>query len=150
MPSFKNFGKKLEGATRGQSFVWEVYGIFWSNLQPLVFDQLTFILYCSFFTAVASGRYLYKSTIFSDKGCFWLLKIAKNNKTLQREYNHCMDCCKHGPAMSRLIKITFQSGPILHTTIACVLQWSLCHSWWCTTLNWFVPVTTWILRYTDL
>ena len=100
---------------------WEVYGIFWSNLSPLVFDQLTFILYCIFFTAVASGRYLYKSTIFSNKGCFWLLKVAKNNETLQREYNYCMDCCKHGPAMSRLIKITFQSGSILHTTIACVL-----------------------------
>ena len=32
MPSFKNFEKNLEGATRGQSFVWEVYRIFWSNL----------------------------------------------------------------------------------------------------------------------
>ena len=94
MPSFKNFEKKLEGATRGQSFVREVYGIFWFNLPPLVFDQLTLILYCIFFTAVASGHHLYKSTIFSNKGCFWLLKIAKNNKTLQREYNHCMDCCK--------------------------------------------------------
>ena len=55
MPSFKYFEKNLEGATRGQSFVWEVYGIFWSNLSPLVFDQLTFILFCIFFTAVASG-----------------------------------------------------------------------------------------------
>ena len=34
MPSFRNFEKNLEGATRGQSFVWEVYGIFWSNLTP--------------------------------------------------------------------------------------------------------------------
>ena len=112
MPSFKNFEKNLEGATRGQSFTWEVYGIFGSNLPPLVFDTLTFILYCIFFTAVASGRYLYKSTIFSNKRCFWLPKIAKNIKTIQREYNHCMDCCKHGPAVSRLIKITFQSEPI--------------------------------------
>ena len=122
MPSFKNFEKNLEGATRGQSFTWEVYGLFGSNLPPLVFDTLTFILYCIFFTAVASGRYLYKSTIFSNKRCFWSPKIAKNIKTIQREYNHCMDCCEHGPAVSRLIKITFQSGPILHTTIACVLQ----------------------------
>ena len=74
MPSFKNFEKNLEGATRGQSFAWEVYGIFGSNLPPLVFDKLTFILYCSFFTAVASGRYLYKSTIFSTKDVFGRLK----------------------------------------------------------------------------
>ena len=67
MPSFKNFEKNLEGATRGQSFVWEVYGIFWFNLPPLIFDLLTFILYCIFFTTVASGCYLYKSTIFSNK-----------------------------------------------------------------------------------
>ena len=45
MPSFKNFEKNLEGATRGQSFVWEVYEIFWSNLPPLVFGKFTFILY---------------------------------------------------------------------------------------------------------
>ena len=55
MPSFKNFEKNLEGATRGQSFVWEVYGIFWSNLTPLVFGKLTFTLYCIFLTAAASG-----------------------------------------------------------------------------------------------
>ena len=90
MPSFKNFEKNLEGATRGQSFVWEVYGIFWSNLTPLIFGKLTFTLYCIFLTAAASGCYLYKSTIFSNKGCFWSPKIAKNNKTLQREDNHCM------------------------------------------------------------
>ena len=29
-------------------------------------------------------------TIFSNKGCFWSPKIAKNNKTLQIEDNHCM------------------------------------------------------------
>ena len=52
MPSFKNFENNLEGATRAQS-LWEIYGIFWSNLPPLVFDQLTFIFYCIFFTAVA-------------------------------------------------------------------------------------------------
>ena len=40
MPSFKNFEKNLEGATRGQSFVWEVYGILWSNLPPRVFGKL--------------------------------------------------------------------------------------------------------------
>ena len=70
MPSFKNFEKNLEGATRGQSFVWEVYGIFWSNLSPLVFGKLTFILYYIFFTAAASSCYPYKSTIFSQKRMF--------------------------------------------------------------------------------
>ena len=75
MPSFKNFEENLEGATKGQSFVWEVYGIFWSNLPPLVFDKLTFILYHIFFTAVASSRYLYKSTIFfATKDGFGRLK----------------------------------------------------------------------------
>ena len=32
--------KKLEGATKGQSFVWEVYGIFWSNLPHVIFGKL--------------------------------------------------------------------------------------------------------------
>ena len=48
MPSFKNFEKKLEGATRGQSFVWEVYGILWSP--PHVFGKLAVNSHCGFFT----------------------------------------------------------------------------------------------------
>ena len=50
MPIFKKIEKKLEGATRGQSFVWEVYGIFWSNLQPLVFGMLAVNSECGFLT----------------------------------------------------------------------------------------------------
>ena len=50
MPSFTYFGKKLEGATRGQSFVWEVYGILWSNLPPHVFGKLAVNSLCGFFT----------------------------------------------------------------------------------------------------
>ena len=47
MPSFKNFEKNLEGATRGQSFLWEVYGILWSNLPPHVFGKLAVNSQCS-------------------------------------------------------------------------------------------------------
>ena len=50
MPSFKKFEKKLEGATRGQSFVWEVYGILWPNLAPYVFGKLAVNSQCGFFT----------------------------------------------------------------------------------------------------
>ena len=50
MPSSVNLKKNLEGATRGQSFVWEVYGIFWSNLLPLVFGKLAVNSQCGFFT----------------------------------------------------------------------------------------------------
>ena len=50
MPSFKNFEKNLEGATRGQSFVWEVYGILWSNLPPHVFGKIAVNSRCGFFT----------------------------------------------------------------------------------------------------
>ena len=57
MPGFKNFEKKkkkkLEGAIRGQSFVWEVYGILWSNLPPLpplVFSKLAVNSQYGFFT----------------------------------------------------------------------------------------------------
>ena len=50
MRIFKKIEKNLEGATRGQSFVWEVYGIFWSNLPPLVFGMLAVNSECGFFT----------------------------------------------------------------------------------------------------
>ena len=50
MQIFKKIEKNLEGATRGQSFVWEVYGIFWSNLPPLVFGMLAVNSECGFFT----------------------------------------------------------------------------------------------------
>ena len=50
MPSFENFEKNLEGATRSQSFVWEVYGILCLNLPPHVFGKLAVNSQCGFFT----------------------------------------------------------------------------------------------------
>ena len=50
MPNFKNFEKNLEGATRGQSFVWQVYGIFRQIWPPLVFGKLAVNSRCGYFT----------------------------------------------------------------------------------------------------
>ena len=60
-----------------------------SHNPPLVFGKFNIHFVLNFFTTAASGCYLYKSTIFfPTKDVFWSSKIAKNNKTLQREYNH--------------------------------------------------------------
>ena len=50
LPSFKKIEKNLEGATRGQSFVWEVNGIFWANLATPSFGKLAVNSQCGFFT----------------------------------------------------------------------------------------------------
>ena len=85
MTIFKKKWKNLEGATRGQSFVWEVYGIFWSNLPPLVFGMLAVNSECGFFTI---GVLVCFKTIVKEK-LKYLEPISKQPQLFENPFIWC-------------------------------------------------------------